>query len=98
MVKRLILVLAVVAFAAGAAIAAPITGKVTSVKNNVVTLAVEGAMADWATKGATVKIKGGKGKIVDVGEKSVTISTTKAPQMKVGETISFDKGRVATGC
>lgn len=53
--------LTVSAFAAG-----PVTGKVTKVDGDKVTVAVEGAVPAWVKKGASVTAAGGTPKIVAV--------------------------------
>jgi len=99
MFKRLALALVILALTVGTALAAPLTAKIASVdtKSIVVTLDAEKAPA-WVKKGAAIKIKGlGAAKITEVTGKSVTISTTKASEAKVGDSLSFDKAG-AVGC
>ncbi len=101
MFKRLALVLVILAFTAGTALAAPLTAKATTVdtqaKTVQATLEVEKVPA-WVKKGAAIKIKGlGLGKITEVSDKTVTISTSKASDVKVGDALSFDKASGA-GC
>ena len=99
MIKRIALALVVLAFTVGTAFAAPLTAKVATVdaKSIVVTLDAEKAPA-WVKKGAAVTIKGlGAGKVTEVSGKSVTISTSKASESKVGDAISFDKAGTV-GC
>jgi hypothetical protein len=99
MFKRFILALVILAFAASTAMAAPLTAKVASVdaKSVVVTLDADKAPA-WVKKGAAIKIKGlGAAKITEVSGKSITISTPKASETKVGDEISFNKPG-AVGC
>ena len=99
MFKRFVLALVILAFAAGTAMAAPLTAKVATVdtKSVVVTLDADKAPA-WVKKGAAIKIKGlGAAKITEVSGKSVTISTSKASEVKVGDAISFDKAG-SVGC
>jgi hypothetical protein len=99
MFKRLALAFIILAFTAGSVLAAPLTAKVATVeaKSIVVTLDAEKAPA-WVKKGAAIKIvKLGAAKITEVSGKSVTISTSKASEVKAGDAISFDKAGTV-GC
>jgi hypothetical protein len=99
MIKRLALALVVLAFTVGTALATPLTAKIATVdtKSIVVTLDAEKPPA-WVKKGAAIKIKGlGAAKITEVSGTSVTISTSKASETKVGDGISFDKAGTV-GC
>ena len=99
MFKKLTLAFLILAFTAGAALAAPLTAKVATVDTKSIqgTLDAEKAPA-WVKKGAAIKIKGlGAAKITEVAGKTVTISTSKASDTKVGEAISFDKAG-SVGC
>jgi hypothetical protein len=99
--KRLGMALVILVFGATAAFAAPVKGKVASIDGKTVQITLEGEKADWVKKNAAVKIRGGNGKIVDVtGTTTITVTITspKAAELKVGDEVSFDKGRVMSGC
>ncbi len=99
MFRRLILALIVVAFAATAAWAAPIKGTVASVADKTVVVTIEGPRAAWVKKGAPVRIdKKYNGKILEVSDTTVTISTPKAGELKAGDTVTFDKNTGTGGC
>ena len=96
MFKRFALALVILAFAAGTAMAAPLTAKVATVdtKSVVVTLDADKAPA-WVKKGAAIKIKGlGAAKITEVSGKSVTISTSKASDDEGGRRHLVRQGRL----
>jgi hypothetical protein len=85
-------------FAAVAVFAAPVAGKVAAIDGRKVQITMTGDKEDWVKKGAAVKIKGGTGTITAVDGVKVTISTSKASDMKVGAEVTFDKGRAGSGC
>jgi hypothetical protein len=100
----LILAVAVsVAAAAPMAAAKTVSGKVTAIEGTKVTIAIEGASAEWVKKNGFVKFKIGPGKILEVsatGVKPITIvvNSKKASEMKVGDAITFEKGLSVAGC
>ena len=105
MALAFVLVIAACALASAAAAAAPAmtNGKILSIDGNKVQIAIDGAKPDWIKKNAPVKFKVGNGKVVEVSEAKVapvtiTVTTPKAADMKVGETISFQKGTSMAGC
>lgn len=100
MFKRLSMAVLAVAFTATLAFAGPASGKVATVDGAAkrVQITLNGTAEDWVTKGQVVKIKGGTGTIVAVNGSKVTISTSKASSMKVGDEVSFEKGRAGSGC
>lgn len=98
MIKRLSLALVMLVFVAVAAFAAPATGKVAAINGKNVQITLSGEKEDWVKKNAPVKIKGGTGKITEVAGDKVTINTSKASELKVGDEVTFDKARVGGGC
>ena len=97
-IKRLSLALVMLVFVAVAAFAAPATGKVAAINGKNVQITLSGEKEDWVKKNAPVKIKGGTGKITEVAGDKVTINTSKASELKVGDEVTFDKARVGGGC
>lgn len=99
MFKRFATTFVILAAAASYALAAPAKGTVTSINNKTILVKVEGEKAPWIKKGATVKInKKINGKIAEVTDATVTITSSKAGELKVGEAITFDKSLAASGC
>ena len=101
MLKRLVFAIIAVLFLSSSAFAAPVKGTVTSIDGQKVKITLVGEKADWVKKNAPVKIKAGIGKIVEVtGTKEivVTITTSKASELKVGDEVSIDKGKAMSGC
>ena len=101
MLKRLALTVVAILFTASALFAAPMKGTVKAIDGQKVQITLVGEKADWVKKGAPVKIKGGTGKIVEVeGTKdaTVTITTSKAKDLKAGDEVSIDKGTGMSGC
>jgi predicted secreted protein len=92
MMKRVLAALAVVAFGAALALAAPVKAKVASIDGKKVQVELVGEKADWMKKGAPVKFKGGVGRIVDITDNKVTMNSKKADILKVGDEIELDKG------
>jgi acylphosphatase len=93
----LVLFVAAVAFAADPAV----KGKITAIEDGKVTVALEGDKAAWVKKNAPVKFTEGIGKIVEVsGTDPVVIvfKTKKASELKVGDSISLQKGKAMAGC
>lgn len=89
--------LAVSAFAAG-----PVSGKVTKVEGEKVTVTVEGAVPAWAKKGANVTAAGGSPKVVSVQGNEVTLkfSKSKAANIAVESkmTLTECEGDEMQGC
>ncbi len=104
MLKRItfvVLVLAVCSFAF--AVEPPVAGKITSVGDGKVTIALDAAKPAWIKKNAPVKFKDGVGKVLEVSPDGVspvviTVKTKKAAQMNVGDAITFQKGKPMAGC
>lgn len=89
--------LAVAAFAAG-----PVTGKVTKVEGEKVTVTIEGAVPAWAKKGASVSAAGGSPKVVAVQGNEVTLKfgKAKAEKIKVDSAMTLNEceGDELQGC
>jgi hypothetical protein len=103
--KRLMLTLIIIAAVAVSVLAAakPAKGKITAIEGTRVTIALEGDRADWIKRGGAVKFKAGPGKIVELSAPdakpfTIVVTTKKASDMKVGETITFEKGLAMSGC
>lgn len=103
--KRLMLTLMLIAAVAVTVLAAakPVQGKITAIEGTKVTIALEGDRADWIKKGGAVKFKAGPGKILELSAPdakpfTIVVNTKKAAEMKVGETITFEKGLAMSGC
>jgi hypothetical protein len=99
MFKRSILTLGLMAAMTAVAFAAPVKAKVVSVTGKNVVVKVDGDVAAWIKKGLQVKIdKKYSGKITEVKDDMVTISTPKAEELKADEAVTFDKNTAAAGC
>lgn len=89
--------LAVSAFAAG-----PVSGKVTKVDGEKVTVTVEGAVPAWAKKGANVTAAGGSPKVVSVEGSEVTLKFSKSKAAKIAVdskmTLTESEGDELQGC
>uniref|UniRef100_C6E9N6 Uncharacterized protein n=1 Tax=Geobacter sp. (strain M21) TaxID=443144 RepID=C6E9N6_GEOSM len=89
--------LAVSAFAAG-----PVSGKVTKVEGEKVTVTVEGAVPAWAKKGASVTAAGGSPKVVSVEGNEVTLKFSKSKAAKIAVdskmTLTESEGDELQGC
>jgi hypothetical protein len=96
-IKRLSVAFVLLAFAAVAVFAAPIAGKVAAIDGKKVQITLTGEKEAWVKKNAAVKIKGGPGTITEVVGTKVTISTSKASELKVGDEVTFEK-RGSSGC
>ena len=96
------LLLATVALAATAFAAGSVSGKVTKVEDDKVTVTMEGAVPAWAKKGATVNALGGAPKVVAVNGNEVTLKVTKAKAAKVkvdsSVTVNESDGEEMQGC
>ena len=99
MLKRSLLTLGLMAAFAATTFAAPVKAKVISVQDKTVVVKVDGAVAAWIKKGAQIKInqKFG-GKITDVKDNTVTLTSPKADQLKADDAITFDKNAAVAGC
>ncbi|MCX6553254.1 MAG: hypothetical protein NTY02_19995 [Acidobacteria bacterium] len=107
MLKRITVavLMVLVAFTVASALppVTPTTGKILKIEGNKVQIAIDGTKPDWVKKNAPVKFKVGNGKIVEVSEAGVTpvtisVTTPKAGDMKVGDEVSFQKGTSMAGC
>jgi hypothetical protein len=104
--KQLILTLALVAAVAVSSLGAAaktVTGKVTSVEGTKITIVIDGASADWVKKNGFVKFKVGPGKILevsaaDIKPTTIVVNSKKASEMKVGDSVTFEKGLSVAGC
>jgi hypothetical protein len=102
MVKKLAAVLLILAVC-GVALAADnsVSGTVTTVGDNQVTITLTGEKPDWVKKNAPVKFANGVGKVLEVSASTpvvITVKTKKASDMKAGDAISFQKGKAMAGC
>ena len=99
MFKRSAITLGLMAALATIAFAAPVKAKVVSVKEKIIVVKVEGEPAAWIKKGIQVKLnKKYSGKVTEVKDGTVTISSPKAGELKADEAITFDKNTAAAGC
>lgn len=92
MMKRFLIVVAVMVLGAALALAAPMTGKVTAIDGKKVQIELSGEKAAWLKKGASVKFKGGVGRVVEIKDAALTINSKNAAKLKVGDAIELDKG------
>ena len=89
---------------AATALSAPQTrGKILAADAGSVRIAIEGEKPAWIVEGAPVKFKDGVGKVLEVSAEGVTpvvikVKTKKAPEMKAGDAVTFEKGKAASGC
>lgn len=99
---RVATVVSTVALAAAAFAAAPVTGKVTKVEGEKVTVAVEGSLPAWAKKGASVDAAGGKQKVLAVQGNEVTLKFNKSKAAKIAVdssmTLTESEGDELQGC
>jgi len=106
MLKKLALILVVLALAAislSAETAKTTKGKVTAIGEGQITITIDGEKADWIKKSAPVKFADGNGKVLtvtadDVTPVVITVKTKLASKLKVGDEISFQKGKAMSGC
>jgi len=106
MLKRMTLTLlvAVALVIAATVLASPATkGKILATDATTVRISIEGEKPAWIVEGAPVKFTDGVGKVLEVSAEGVTpvvikVKTKKAPEMKAGDAITFEKGKGASGC
>ena len=108
MFKRIIALVITLSFGfalAFAAQATATTGKVVAVDGNKIQISIQGETAAWMKKGGVVKLSNEAGKVMEnsakvteLAEKMMTITTKEAAPVKVGDTVSLQKGKVTTGC
>lgn len=96
------MLLVTVALAATAFAAGSLSGKVTKIESDKVTVTVEGTLPAWAKKGATVSAAGGSPKVVSVEGNEVTLRFSKAKAAKVkvdsSMTLTESDGDEMQGC
>ncbi len=107
MFKRLFTAVMILAFGVASAFAAqaPTTGKIVAIEGNNVQIALAGEMPTWIKKGAVVKIANEAGnvveptaKVAEFAEKQCTVTFKDKPDLKVGDTLILQKGKVTSGC
>jgi predicted secreted protein len=92
MIKRVLAVLAVVVLGSTLALAAPMKGKVTAIDRKKVQSELVGEKAAWLKKGAPVKFQGGVGRVSELKDAVLTMTSKNAAKLKVGDAIELDKG------
>lgn len=98
-IRRVVLPLVLLAFTATTALAAPMKGKVTSIEKDKVRVVVAGKLAEWIKKGSKVRFLSARGMIAGVSADTVSITTPKASQAKVGQEVTLEKPRPGvSGC
>lgn len=108
MIKKLLLAFVLLACGVLRSLAADepaLTGKVAAIEGNNVKIEFVGELPAWAKKGGYLRTSTPDGKLVLRGAKIVgvepgviTVTTTKAKEMKVGETFTLGKGKATAGC
>ncbi len=107
MIKKLILSLVILAFGLTATMASDgaLTGKVVAIDGNQVKIEAAGELPSWARKGGHLRAVNEAGKLVLRGAKItgsegpvIILTTTKANELKVGETFTLGKGKASAGC
>lgn len=102
MFKKIALFMLVLFVAASAFAADPsVKGNITAIDDGKVTIELQGDKASWVKKNAPVKFTEGIGKIVQVsgtGPVVIVVKTKKASALKVGGSISLQKGKLMAGC
>ncbi len=95
--RRMLFTVALLAFFATAAQAAPMTGKVVRVAGSEVRLVFTGKPADWLKKGTAIKCLTNRAVISAVSKDTLIVTCPNADKKaKVGASVTFDKAR-ATG-
>jgi len=92
MIKRGLVALAALALGAPLALAAPMKGKVTAIDGKKVQIELVGEKATWLKKGAPVKFQGGVGRVSEIKDAVLTMTSKNAAKLKVGDAIELDKG------
>jgi ApbE superfamily uncharacterized protein (UPF0280 family) len=97
--KRIALVVTLLALTASAAIAAPLTGKVIAVDKERIQVVAKGKLESWVKKGGKVRLLEGRGIFVGVASDTLTIEAKVADKVKVGDEIELRKPRPGvSGC
>lgn len=108
MFKKLIAAVVLLAFGfvySFAADEAALTGKISAIDGNTVSIEISGDMPAWAKKGGYLRATDSAGKLILRGAKItaaeagvITVTTTKAKEMKVGDAYTLAKGKASAGC
>ncbi len=82
-----------------------LTGKVTSIEGNVVTIEVTGTIPAWARKGGYLRTTTMEGKVIFRGAKVtsvdngvITVNTVRAKEKTVGGVYKLARGKASAGC
>jgi hypothetical protein len=93
------------ASAFAAAPAASATGKVLAIEANKVQVVLDADNPAWVRKGAIVKVTNeagevvvAAGKVVEVTAKGFTFTTKEAADLPKDATLTFQKGKIMSGC
>jgi hypothetical protein len=108
MLQRLLFTVILLAFGiatASAATQAATTAKIVAIDGNKVQMVLETEKPAWLKKGAVVKVSNAAGevvektgKVIEATDTGFTFTTDEASSLKAGDTLSFQKGKVMTGC
>jgi hypothetical protein len=108
MLKKLIASLVLFSFGFIYAFAADepaLTGQVATIDGSTVKITVAGELPAWAKKGGYLRATAADGKLILRGAKitaveagAITVTSTKAKEMKVGDTYTLGKGKASAGC
>lgn len=81
------------------------SGTVLAVEGSQVQIEMSGDLPSWARKGGYLRAVAADGqlilrgaKIVSVEGKVITVTSTKAAEMKVGDRYTLGKGKASAGC
>lgn len=82
-----------------------LTGKVTAIEGNLVTMEVTGEQPFWLKKGAYLRATNAEGKAIlrgakvnDIKGTVVVVTATRAKEMTVGEVYKLARGKASAGC
>lgn len=102
LISMISMALTMLAVATAVFAAEPVTGKVTKVEGDKVTVALEGAVPAWAKKGANVSAMGGSPKVLAVEGSEVTLRFSRAKAAKIkadsNMTLTESDGDDMQGC
>jgi hypothetical protein len=107
MIKKLFLSFLILFFGATAAMASDTgpSGKAIAIDGDSVQFEVTGDLPSWARKGGYLRAADSEGKLILRGAKItavegkvVTVTSSKAAEIKVGDSYAVGKGKASAGC
>lgn len=107
MIKKIVASLALVAFLLASSLFGQTasSAKIVSVDGNKIQISITGDSPSWLKKGGVAKLSAADGKVAHASAKvtegsgkTFTLTVKEKTDLKAGDTVSLNKGKVMSGC